>query len=84
MKRTNIRRAALSLLLAGTLLCSGCTDAAAPAPVPTATAIPEAASAWQRFNRTDLSAFDTVITLVGFAPDQAAFDRAADRAFWAA
>ncbi|MBR3108148.1 MAG: FAD:protein FMN transferase [Clostridia bacterium] len=81
MKRKTISKAALSLLLAFAILCSGC---AAAKPVPSATATPAAnqqQDAFQRFNRTDLSAFDTVITLVGFAADQASFDRAADKAF---
>ena len=82
MKRKTISKAALSLLLAFVMFCSGCASAAerdaAAAPMPAAA---QPTNAFQRFSRTDLSAFDTVITLVGFAPDQAVFDRAADRAF---
>ena len=75
-----IHKAVFSLLFAVILACSGCT-ASAQSPgiaVPTASPSP---NGFQRFSRTDLSAFDTVITLVAFAPDQASFDRAADRAF---
>ena len=82
MKRKTISKAALSLLLAFIVFCSGCSSSAEPAP--SATEIPateQKTESFQRFSRTDLSAFDTVITLVGFVPDQAAFDRAADTAF---
>ena len=82
MKRKTISKAALSLLLAFIVFCSGCSSSAEPAP--SATEIPAAeqsTNAFQRFSRTDLSAFDTVITLAGFARDQAAFDQAADKAF---
>ena len=75
MKRKMISKAALSLLLASAMLCSGWSAVLGPTP--------SAAEqkAYQRFSRTDLDAFDTVITLIGFAPDQASFDRAADKAF---
>ncbi len=83
MQRTTISKAVLSLLLAFMLLCSACSSAppsAAAEPTPVPTDAPTA-DTFQRFSRTDLSAFDTVITLVGFAPNQSTFDRAADRAF---
>ena len=70
MHRNQTSKAVFSLLLALVLLCSGCSSSLA-----------DAHTSAQRFSRTDLSAFDTVITLVAFAPDQASFDRAADRAF---
>ena len=80
MQRKMIRKAVFSLLLALMLVCTGCSASAksSVSAVPTATPSP---NGFQRFSRTDLSAFDTVITLVGFAQNQAAFDRAADRAF---
>ena len=80
MQRKMIHKAVFSLLLALMLACSGCSASAQSpeAAVPTASPSP---NGFQRFNRTDMDAFDTVITLVGFAQDQAAFDRAADRAF---
>ncbi len=70
MHRNQTSKAVFSLLLALVLLCSGCSSSLA-----------DAHTSAQRFSRTDLSAFDTVITLVAFAPDRASFDRAADRAF---
>ncbi len=74
MHRNQISKAAFSLFLALVLLCSVCSSALG-------STLADAYASAQRFSRTDLSAFDTVITLVAFAPDQASFDRAADRAF---
>ena len=87
MKRKIISRAIVCLLLVCALFCSGCSNAAAPvqpspSPSPGPTDEPPAETeTYQRFSRTDLSAFDTVITLVGFAPSLEAFNQAADEAF---
>ena len=79
MQRTFTHKAVFSLLLTLMLVCSGCS-ASAQSPVYAVSTV-SSSIGFQRFSRTDLNAFDTVITLIGFAQDQAAFDRAADRAF---
>ncbi len=88
MKRKTISCAVLSLLLAFAALSSGCASSTAPAVSPSAISATAGNAAqdvqnnlYQRFSRTDLSAFDTVITLVGFAQSQADFDQAANEAF---
>lgn len=78
MRKQIVRKSFLSVLLIMALLCAGCASSGASASSP---GKGESGAGYQRFNRTDLSTFDTVITLIGFAPDQEAFDRVADEAF---
>ena len=89
MKKTKISKAVLSFLLILTL-CTGCAPASVitdpTAAVPTASPAPPPADAsaeespWHKFTRTDMSVFDTVISLIGFAKEQAEFDAIADEA----
>ena len=66
MKRQMMLRAAASLLVLLTL--TGCVSPAA------------AQTVYNRYSRSDLSVFDTVIQIIGFAPDQESFDRIATEA----
>lgn len=77
MKRHIKHKAVVSVLLIISLLLCGCSAAASPSP----SAAPAEEAAYHKFSRTDLSVFDTVITLTGFARSQDDFDRAADGTF---
>ena len=77
MKRHIAHNAVLSVLLAVSLLLCGCSAAASPSP----SLKPQEEAAYQKFSRTNLSVFDTVITLTGFSQSQEDFDRAADGTF---
>ena len=81
MKRHITFNAVASMLLVISLLFCGCSAAASPSPAPSPSPQPKEEAAYQKFSRTDLSVFDTVITLTGFTQSQEDFDRAAEETF---
>ena len=69
-----IKRHLLCFSLICCLALCGCSAQSASS-VPTQTPAAAETVAYQRFSATFYDAFDTVITLIGYAPDQETFDR---------